>query len=45
MGPIPVRECLPQGPPDGPEERIHGAPQEGSSRGIRHVRRARGPLW
>ena len=45
VGPVPIRERLPEGPLDGPEERVHGAPQEGPGGGIRHVRRAGGSLW
>ena len=45
VGPVPVRERLPEGPPDGPQERIHGAPEEGPGRGLRHVRGAGGALW
>ena len=45
MGPVPIRERLPEGPLDGPEERVHGASQEGPGGGIRHVRRAGGSLW
>ena len=38
VGLVPVGERLPEGPPDGPQERVHGASEEGPSRGLRDVR-------
>ena len=38
LGSLPVRERLPEGPPYGLEERVHGAPQEGPGGGLPHVR-------
>ena len=42
VGPVPIWERLPEGPLDGPEERVHGAPQEGPGGGIHQ---AWGSLW